>query len=96
MTADGSVLTANDKENQDLFWAVRGGGGNFGVITEFVFQLYPQRKTVCGGPVIYAPQSLERIMEVTKRWWPNAGENEAMCQVATLDPEGRVRTPFWS
>ena len=87
MTADGSVLTANDKENEDLFWAIRGGGGNFGVITEFIFELYPQRKTVFAGPIVYAPHSLKEIIDVTQRWWPNAGENEAMCQVATVDPE---------
>lgn len=86
-------MTANDKENDDLFWAVRGGGGNFGVVTEFVFELYPQRKTVFAGMIVYAPDSLEKIVEVTKRWWPSAGENEAMCQVATVDPElGNVST----
>ncbi|KAF5333332.1 hypothetical protein D9611_002268 [Ephemerocybe angulata] len=89
VTADGSILTANSKENEDLFFAIRGGGGNFGVITEFVYQLHPQRSTVFAGPVIYAPDSLKKIIEITNRWWPNAGENEAMCQVATVDPEGR-------
>ncbi|KAJ2912202.1 hypothetical protein MD484_g8212, partial [Candolleomyces efflorescens] len=89
VTADGSILTANEQENSDLFWGIRGGGGNFGVVMEFVFQLYPQRKTVFAGMVVYAPDSLQKIVEVTKAWWPKAGENEAMCQVATLDPEGR-------
>ncbi|KAF6762816.1 FAD binding domain-containing protein [Ephemerocybe angulata] len=89
VTADGSILTASSKENEDLFFAIRGGGGNFGVITEFVYQLHPQRSTVFAGPVIYAPDSLKKIIEITNRWWPNAGENEAMCQVATVDPEGR-------
>ena len=41
VTADGQVRRASEQENADLFWAVRGGGGNFGVITEFEFQLYP-------------------------------------------------------
>jgi hypothetical protein len=93
VTADGSILTANEKENPDLFWAIRGGGGNFGVVMEFVFQLYPQRKTVFAGMVIYAPDSLQKIVEVTKAWWPKAGENEAMCQIASVDPEGRVSCP---
>ncbi|KAJ3548836.1 hypothetical protein NMY22_g1109 [Coprinellus aureogranulatus] len=87
VTADGSILTANSKENEDLFWAVRGGGGNFGVITELVFELYPQRKTIFAGTIIYAPESVGKIIELTRRWWPRAGENEAMCQVATVHPE---------
>lgn len=83
-------MTASENDNSDLYWAIRGGGGNFGVITEFVFQLYPQRKTVFAGMVIYTPDSLEKIIEVTKCWWPNAGQDEAMCQIATVDPDGCV------
>ena len=46
MTADGRVLRAADDENPDLFWAIRGGGGNFGVVTEFEFHLHPV------GPIV--------------------------------------------
>src|SRR5437763_12776248 len=52
VTADGRVLTANSSENQDLFWALRGGGGNFGVITSFEFQAHPVA-TVLGGLLLY-------------------------------------------
>jgi FAD binding domain/Berberine and berberine like len=50
--ADGSFVTANNKENPDLFWAVRGGGGNFGVITSFEFRLHPV-KLVQFGPTFW-------------------------------------------
>jgi hypothetical protein len=52
VTAEGKVLTANTTENQDLFWALRGGGGNFGVITSFEFQAHPVA-TVLGGLLLY-------------------------------------------
>lgn len=52
VTADGKVLTASSSENDDLFWALRGGGGNFGVVTSFEFQAHPVA-TVLGGPLLY-------------------------------------------
>ncbi|KAJ2917522.1 hypothetical protein MD484_g2892, partial [Candolleomyces efflorescens] len=89
VTADGSVLTANDSENIDLFWAVRGGGGNFGVATEFVYRLHPQRKTVFAGPIIFTPDKVEKLIEVTKQWWANVKVDEGMIQAATVGPDGR-------
>ena len=46
VTSASEILEVSEKKNPDLFWAIRGGGGNFGVITEFVFRLHSQRDTV--------------------------------------------------
>jgi len=52
VTADGKFLVASDRENQDLFWALRGGGGNFGVVTSLEFKLHPV-KDIYGGPMFF-------------------------------------------
>ena len=62
--ADGSFVTANAKTNPDLFWAVRGGGGNFGVVTSFTFRLHPV-STVYGGPVFWDLADAGKVM----RFW---------------------------
>ncbi|MGE5411866.1 MAG: FAD-binding oxidoreductase [Clostridiales bacterium] len=71
--ADGSFITANDKKNDDLFWAVRGGGGNFGVITSFLFRLHPVN-IVHGGPMIWSAERAEEIMKLWSSYILNAPE----------------------
>ncbi|HEV2655375.1 MAG TPA: FAD-binding oxidoreductase [Ktedonobacteraceae bacterium] len=64
--ADGRLVTANERSNEDLFWALRGGGGNFGVVTEFVFKAHPIQ-TVYAGPMLWelgqAPEVLKWYRE---------------------------------
>jgi FAD/FMN-containing dehydrogenase len=64
VTADGRFLMACSGENDDLFWGVRGGGGNFGIVTSFEYQLHPVR-TVLGGMILY-PSTMAK--EVLRRW----------------------------
>lgn len=60
--ADGSFITVNADRNTDLFWAIRGGGGNFGVVTSFTFQAHPLT-TVYGGPTLWPIEKTGEIME---------------------------------
>lgn len=64
--ADGSFVSANADQNKDLFWAVRGGGGNFGVVTAFTFKLHPI-DTVYAGPILYEMSEAKEVM----RWYDN-------------------------
>jgi FAD/FMN-containing dehydrogenase len=59
--ADGRFVTANAQENLDLFWAVRGGGGNFGVVTSFLFRLHPI-STVYAGPILWHLDQAPEVM----------------------------------
>ncbi len=64
--ADGSCVTVNANQNSDLFWAIRGGGGNFGIVTSFKFQAH-EVNTVFGGPTLWPIEKTEEIME----WYQN-------------------------
>ena len=61
VTADGKLLHANAEEHPDLYWGVRGGGGNFGVVTRFEFQLHPMKRTVVGGDLLFPLSQLRDI-----------------------------------
>ncbi len=62
VTADGQFVTASQQEHTDLFWAVRGGGGNFGVVTSFTFQLHPVGPTVMAGMVLYPMEQAREVL----------------------------------
>src|SRR5580693_958896 len=62
VTADGQMLTASATENPDLLWGLKGGGGNFGVVTVFELDLYPVGPTVAAGPVFYPGDRAGEIM----------------------------------
>jgi hypothetical protein len=69
--ADGSFLTANRARHEDLFWALRGGGGNFGVVTSFVFQAQPV-STVFAGPIFWNVEEARQIMRWYREFLPQA------------------------
>ena len=72
--ADGRVVTASADEEPDLFWAIRGGGGNFGVVTEFTFQGRPVT-TFVGGPTFWALDDSDALLAAYREWLPSAPRN---------------------
>ncbi len=63
VTADGRTLRANAEENSDLFWALRGGGGNFGIVTEFEFQLHPVGPDILAGLIVFPFTEAKTVLQ---------------------------------
>jgi FAD/FMN-containing dehydrogenase len=74
LLADGSLVTADAKENSDLFWAVRGGGGNFGVVTSFLFRLNPVGM-VHAGPTFWPMEQTEEVLKAYREFIVQAPED---------------------
>ena len=72
--ADGRFVTASAEENQDLYWAVRGGGGNFGVVTSFLFRLHPV-KMVNAGPTFWPLDQTPEVMKAYREFITQAPED---------------------
>lgn len=72
--ADGRLVTANAENYSDLFWAIRGGGGNFGIVTSFLFKAYPV-STVVAGPMLWSLDRATEVMEWYREFMVNAPED---------------------
>jgi FAD/FMN-containing dehydrogenase len=68
VTAEGELLKASEQENADLFWGVRGGGGNFGVVTEFEFRLNPLGPQVLAGPIFWPMDEAPGVLSFYREW----------------------------
>ncbi|HVE46170.1 MAG TPA: FAD-binding oxidoreductase [Acidimicrobiales bacterium] len=68
VTADGEFVKASESENADLFWGVRGGGGNFGIVTEFELRLHPVGPQVVAGPVFWLMQDAPEVLRFYRDW----------------------------
>ena len=69
--ADGSLVTASATQHEDLFWALRGGGGNFGIVTSFLYRAHPV-STVYGGPIFWGLEDAARVMKWYRQFLPRA------------------------
>jgi FAD/FMN-containing dehydrogenase len=85
--ADGRLVHASETENPDLFWALRGGGGNFGVVTSFEYRLHPV-ETVVAGPMFWRLEDLERTLRWYREWLPQADEDTYAFYLTAAVPAG--------
>src|ERR671934_1631121 len=72
VTADGEFVKASEEENADLFWGIRGGGGNFGIVTDFEFRLQPLGPQVVAGPVFWRMQDAPTVLRFYRDWLADA------------------------
>jgi hypothetical protein len=86
--ADGSQVRAGEDGDQDLLWALAGGGGNFGVVTELRMRLHPV-STVIGGPMLFRLKDTERISRLYRDWMPEQSDDiYAFMALLTVPPVG--------
>ena len=86
--ADGRLVTANEDEHPDLFWAIRGGGGNFGVVTSFLFQAHPV-DTVFAGPMLWPMDQAEDVMQWYRDFMPEAPRTRTHSTPSSMSHRGR-------
>jgi FAD/FMN-containing dehydrogenase len=87
--ADGSFVTASPTDHADLFWALRGGGGNFGVVSSFLFRAHPV-STVYAGPIFWDATNAKAVMQTYRDYLPEAPEElgifVGLKTVPSMDP----------
>lgn len=87
VTAGGDVVRASEDENADLFWGLRGGGGNFGVVTELEFEAYPVGPEVSVGLVFYSLAEADRVYGFYRDWFAEApDEVSGIAYTGTIPP----------
>ena len=75
VTADGEFLKASEEENADLFWGLRGGGGNFGIVTEFEFDCVPLGPQILAGPIFWPMEQSGEVLRFYRDWVADAPED---------------------
>ena len=88
VTADGVLRHASAEENPDLFWGIRGGGGNFGVVTAFEFGLHEMDRTVIGGDVVFPMDQAKEVMRNYADYSQGAPDELSLDLIMTLPSSG--------
>ncbi len=95
VTADGKLLHASEKENADLFWALRGGGGNYGVVTSFEFRLHPVGPEVIAGLIVHPLAQAKELLEGYRKFVASAPDEVTVWVVLRKAPPLPFLPPEW-
>jgi len=98
VVADGTFVTASENSHSDLFWAVRGGGGNFGIVTSFTFRCHDigEHGTIIGGPVLYDLADTADVMRWYRELLPSLPEElSGFFALLTIPPAPPFPEPLW-
>ena len=88
VTADGEVRRVSDENEPDLFWAIRGGGGNFGVVTEFELQLHPFDRNVLSGNAIWPIEQASEVLDFYGDWYAGLSDELYVGPALVTMPDG--------
>jgi FAD/FMN-containing dehydrogenase len=87
VTANGRLVHASESENPDLLWGLRGGGGNFGIVTQFEFDLHPLAPMIYAGPIFYPADAARDLLRAFRDWASDAPEEiTALVNLTTAPP----------
>jgi FAD/FMN-containing dehydrogenase len=88
VTADGRLVRASEEENEDLFWGIRGGGGNFGIVTSFEYRLHPVGPILLGGMLLYPADQAREVLRFYRDFIEDAPDELCGgCSFVTAPPE---------
>jgi len=95
VTAEGELVHASESENEDLFWGLRGGGGNFGVVTSFEFQLHEVGPTVLSGPIVHPFEDTASVLSAYREFAADAPDEAAVWFVIRHAPPMEAIPEEW-
>jgi hypothetical protein len=90
VTADGGLVHASAEENAELYWGVRGGGGNFGIVTNFEFELHPMQREVVGGNIVFPFNQARQLLDFYAEYEAGAPDELFLCMGLQNTPDGKA------
>jgi len=94
VTAEGQLLTASTTENEDLFWGVRGGGGNFGIVTSFEYEVHPVGPMVLGGLILHPVARAKEVAQLYREFTSTSPDELTIHLAFVTSPDGQPVVGF--